>query len=87
MSGSTVYVCNMHIVGIKCTSANGVYACDFIFFLSCAGMSEGCGAVTVNIIEHDGWQAGSAGKPLDGIEIMLHDQDDKGEGEVRGKEK
>lgn len=50
-------------------------------------MSEGCGAVTVNIIEHDGWQAGSAGKPLEGIEMMLHDQNDKGEGEVREKEK
>ena len=47
-------------------------------------MSEGCGAVSANVIEHSGWKSATSGKPLEGIEIMLHEPNDKGEGEVNG---
>ena len=45
-------------------------------------MSEGCGAVSANVIERNSWKSGTSGKALEGIEVMLQEPNDKGEGEV-----
>lgn len=48
----------------------------------CTGMSEGTGPIISNIIKPGYWKIGSVGKPYPGVELMLHNKDQHGEGEV-----
>ena len=48
------------------------------------GMSEGTGPIISNIVKPGCWKIGSVGKPYPGVELMLHNKDEHGEGEVSG---
>ena len=47
------------------------------------GLSECSGCHTINVRhKQNGWRVGSCGKPINGVELNILDQDKDGEGEV-----
>ena len=58
-----------------------------ILLMEMYGMSECSGCHTLNLRHNhdgwrDGWRVGSCGKPLNGVQLKIIDQDESGEGEV-----
>ena len=52
------------------------------------GMSECSGCHTLNLRHNQlGWRVGSCGKPLNGVQLKIIDQDENGEGEVSWDQK
>ena len=48
----------------------------------CTGMSEGTGPIISNALKAGCWRVGSVGRIFPGVEFMLHNKDEHGEGEV-----